>query len=89
MLLLSRDEVYTRRGQATVAPITRTMRSIPSHVHVGTRDGLQYESDVDLDSLVTVDLRRLDRVVASLSAERMRDVEEAIRFGLDLPAFER
>lgn len=84
VLLLSRDEVYTRRGQATVAPITRTIRPIPSHVHLDTGDGLRDQSDIDLDSLVTIDLRLLDRIVASLSPERMLEVEDAVRFALNL-----
>jgi hypothetical protein len=33
---------------------------------------------------MTIDLRRLDRIVTSLSSARMLEVEGAIRFALDL-----
>ncbi len=89
VLLLSRNEVYDRRGYVTVAPVTSTLRPIASHVSVGVPEGLRRESAVNLDDLQTIDKRLLDRRIGSLSAAKVREVDEAIRFALQLPPYKR
>ncbi len=89
VLLLSRGEAYSRRGYVTVAPVTRTLRPIASHVSLGPAEGLRSASVVNLDSIMTINKRFLERRVGELSANRMREVEEAIRFAVQLPAYKR
>lgn len=89
MLLLSRQEAYLRRGYVTVAPVTRTFRPIDSHVSVGPAEGLRSASVVNLDSIMTINKRLLERRVGELTAGKMREIEEAIRFALQLPAYRR
>jgi mRNA-degrading endonuclease toxin of MazEF toxin-antitoxin module len=47
-------------------------------------DGIRSDSDLDLDTLLTIDVRSLDRIVASLSPQRMNEVEAALKFALAL-----
>jgi len=84
VLLLSRDEAYTRRTHVTVAPVTRTIRRIPVEVVVGPPDGLKLQSAVNLDDIQTIPIAQLDRRVTTLSPQKLNEVEAAIRFALAL-----
>lgn len=85
VVLLSRDAAYGVRTAVTVAPITRTIRDIPVEVPLDQSDGLSVSCVVNLDDLTTVPKPCIRRRIATLSADRMRRVEHAIRFALDLP----
>ena len=56
---------------------------------LGHADGLRTESVVNLDDIDTIPLASLDRRITELSAEKMFAVEEAIRYALALPPFQR
>lgn len=84
VLLLSRDVVYRVRKSATVAPLTRTIRDIPTEVPVDRTDGIPRKSVVSLDDLVTLPLAVLTRCITTLSVARMREVDAAIRYALDV-----
>jgi mRNA interferase MazF len=85
VLLLSRDSAYGRRTHITVAPLTRAARSIQTEVALSTaNDGVPTDSVVNLDDIETIPARWLDRRIATLSAQKMDDVNRAIRFALDL-----
>ncbi|MBI2913306.1 MAG: type II toxin-antitoxin system PemK/MazF family toxin [Chloroflexi bacterium] len=89
VLLLSRQEIYSRRGYVTAAPVTRTFRPIASHVSLGPAEGLRSASVVNLDSIMTINKRLLERRIGELSAAKMHEVEEAIRFALQLAPYAR
>ncbi len=89
VLLLSRHEVYACRDYVTVAPVTRTFRPIASHVPLNAAEGLHRASVANLDSVFTMNKRQLERRIGELSPARMQEVEEAIRFALQLPAYVR
>ena len=84
VLLLSRDEAYTVRSQATVAPVTTRIRNIPVEVELGPEEGLPRTCVVNLDILTTVALDLLDERITELSHEKMEQVEAAVRFALGM-----
>ena len=84
VVLLSRDAAYRIRTAVTVAPVTRTVRSIPVEVPLDRSDGLPAPCVVNLDDIVTIPKALLADRVSTLSPERMREVDEAVRFALDL-----
>lgn len=61
-----------------VAPITATVRGLPSEVPVGTDEGLKRPSAVNLDHVQTVDQSRLRQFVGTLSREQMARVCRAL-----------
>jgi len=63
---------------AMVAPITSTIRGLPSEVVVGPDEGLRHDSAINLDNVQTVEQRRLQRYVGSLSPTKMRQVCRAL-----------
>ena len=84
VVLLSREEAYAVRTAVTVAPLTTTVRNIPVEVPLDEKDGLPKPCVVNLDSIATIPKRLLVSRITSLSADRMRQIREAIRFALDL-----
>ena len=54
VLILTRDSALEFLGEVTVAPITTTIRDIPSEVLLTKADGMPRDCAVDLDHLQTV-----------------------------------
>jgi mRNA interferase MazF len=84
VVILTRDSVLDYLGEATIAPITRTVRGIPSEVSLGPDDGLPESCAVNLDHLQTVARGRLGALITALPGPRMAEIREALLFALDL-----
>jgi mRNA interferase MazF len=82
VLVLTRDSVLEYLGEATIAPLTRTVRGIPSEVALGPADGVPEACAVNLDHVQTVAQARLGAIVTTLPARRMAEVREALLFAL-------
>jgi len=82
VLVLTRASAIGHLATVTVAPITSTVRGVPSEVILDTGDGMKGHCAVNLHNAVTVAQARLGRRVSSLSAARMEEVCEALRFSL-------
>jgi mRNA interferase MazF len=82
VLVLTRGSALEYLSRVTVAPITSTIRGVPSEVLLGIEEGMRGPCAVNLHNLVTIDQKALGRCVARLSAPRMRDVCGAIAFAL-------
>ena len=83
-VLLSRDAAYRVRAAVTVAPITRTIRSIPVEVLLDRSDGMPTRCVVNLDDITTLPKSLVKQRITSLSPEKIHQIEEAIRFALDV-----
>ena len=84
VVLLSRDSAYRVRSAVTVAPVTRTIRNIPVEVPLDQQDGLPSRCVVNVDDLTTIPKSLMKERITVLSAERVQQIDEAIRFALDL-----
>lgn len=84
VLVISRDVSIEVRNSVTVAEITGTIRGIPSEVELDKADGMSKQCCVNLDNILTLPKSLLPNPIASLSPERMLEVEKAIAFALDL-----
>lgn len=78
VVVLSRLEAIGVLHTVMVAPITSTVRGIPSEVAVGVAEGLKRDSAVNLDHVQTVEQARLSRFVGQLDATRMSAVCRAL-----------
>ncbi len=85
VVLVSRDEAYRIRQWVTVAPVTTRIRGIRVEVELGPKDGLPRKCVVNCNSLITIPKASLSSKIARLSVTKIRSVNEAIRFALDLP----
>lgn len=82
VLILTRNSAVGLLNSVTVAPITSTMRGIPSEVFVGPAEGLAAECAINLDHLQTVPKANLGALIGALSPDRMPEVERAVAFAL-------
>ena len=78
VLVLTRQEVIGLLHTVMVAPITSTIRGVPSEVIVGAEEGLKHESALKLDRVQTVERARLAGFIGQVSSERMREVCRAL-----------
>jgi len=81
-LVLTRGSAIEYLARVTVAPITSSIRDVPSQVVVGADEGLKQPSAVNLHNVLTVDKRAVGRRVAQLSASKMQEVCRALDFAL-------
>jgi mRNA interferase MazF len=81
-ILVSRDRAIAVRASVTVVPITGRARGIPVEVALGPEDGLPRACVANADNLMTVGKPRLLRRIGPLAPDKLRAVEDAIRFAL-------
>jgi len=84
VLILTRDSIIEYLGEVTVAPVTSTVRDIPSEVFLSKHDGMKRDCAINLDHIQTVSKGRIGSLITALSAEKLEQVREAILFALDL-----
>ena len=82
VLILTRGGVIGHLSTETVAPITSTVRDVPSEVILDVDDGMKGRCAVNLHNVITVSQERIANRVASLSEGRMHEVCVALRFSL-------
>ena len=82
VLVLTRQDIISHLHNVTVAPITRTIRGIPTEVVIGSECGLKTTSAINLDNLVTVPKDGLRSFVATVPPPTMTAIREAIIFAL-------
>jgi len=82
VVVLTRHSALQYLSTATVAPITSTIRGVPSEVRLGEEDGMKGPCAVNLHNTVTVAQRRLGRRLTHLAAPRMKEICAALSFSL-------
>ena len=82
VLILSRQSAIGFLGDVTIAPITSTIREIPSEVALSETEGLPRSCAVNLDHLQTVPKARVGQLITTLPPARMADVRSALLFAL-------
>jgi mRNA interferase MazF len=83
-LVLTRPSAIPYLNAVTVAPITRTVRGIPTELALGVAEGLNAPSVAHLDSIQTVRASRLGRYLGSIAVARRAEVRAAVLFALGL-----
>jgi mRNA interferase MazF len=82
VLILTRDSAITVLNSVTVAPITTTIRSIPTEVVLTKDDGLPNTCAANFDNLQTVAKSNLGDRIARLTARKMKEAGAAVAFAL-------
>lgn len=82
ILILTRNSAIGFLSAVTIAPITTTIRDIPTEVYLNQADGLPTECAINLDNIQTVSKAKIGRLIATLPSERMGEVKQAISFAL-------
>jgi mRNA interferase MazF len=82
VVILTRDSALEFLGEVTVAPITTTIRGIPTEVPLTKADGMPRDCVINLDHIQTVSRRRIGPLLTKLNAERMSLLRAALLFAL-------
>ncbi len=84
VLILTRSSIIEYLGEVTIAPVTSTIRDIPSEVILGEDDGMPKPCAINCDHIQTVSRGRIGSLIATVSREKMNAVRRALLFALDL-----
>ena len=82
VVVLTRDSAIPYLSTVTVAPITSTIRGVPSEVVLNEEDGMKASCAVNLHNAVTISQDRLGRRIAQLNSLRMGEICAALWFSL-------
>ncbi len=87
VLILTRNSAIDVLSNVTIAPITTTIRNIPSEVCLTVEDGLRSECVANFDNIQTIPKNRIGDLLTILPSARMQEVNNAISFALGLNEF--
>ena len=82
VVVLTRDSAIAYLSILTVAPITSTIRGVPSEVVLSEEDGMKASCAVNVHNTVTISQQRLGKRVGRLGWLRMNEICAALRFSL-------
>lgn len=84
VVVLTREAARPAMTKVTVAPITSTIKGLSSEVPVGPDNGLDQDSVISMDNVVTVPANLLVSTVGFLSAEQETLLARATVLAYDL-----
>lgn len=82
VLLLTRDSALEYLGEVTVAPVTSTIREIPTEVVLTSGDGMPRECAINLDHIQRFAKSKIGGLLTTLAPTRMAEVRTALLFAL-------
>lgn len=82
VVVLTRDSALEFLGEVTVAPITSTLRGIPTEVPLGPTDGMARDCAINLDHVQTVSRGQLGALITTLPETRLAEIRRALLFAL-------
>jgi mRNA interferase MazF len=80
--VLTRDPAIGFLNAVTVAPITTTIREIPSELYLDKDDGVNEPCVANFDNIITIPKDQVGGLITTLSPQKMLEAEKAIRFSL-------
>lgn len=78
VLIVSRDDVIPVINNVVVAPVTSTIRAIPTCIPVGVDEGIDHDSVASFDNLTAVPKTVLTRRLGRLGADGHRRICAAL-----------
>jgi mRNA interferase MazF len=84
VLILTRESAISVLNSVTIAPITSTIRSIPTELLLTEQDGVPRTCAANFDNLQTVPKSNIGDRITRLTSRRMKEVAAAVSFALGL-----
>lgn len=84
VLILTRNSILDYLGEVTIAPITTTIRGIPSEVFLSKTDDMPRECAINCDHLQSISKGKLGTIITTLSPSKLQEVSQAVCFALDI-----
>jgi mRNA interferase MazF len=86
VVILTRNSAIEYLGEVTVAPITSTIRDIPSEVLLSKEDGMKHDCAINLDHVQTVSRGKIGALIIELSSTKLIQLQRALNFALGFSA---
>jgi mRNA interferase MazF len=83
-LILTRTPALGFLHTVTVAPITTTIRDVPTELRLGEVEGMKRPCVAKLDALQTISRDRIGRYVGCVEFRHKRQIRDAVLFALEL-----
>ena len=84
VVILTRTAVLEYLSEVTVAPITSTIRDIPSEVLLSNEHGMKSDCGINCDHIQTVSKSKVGTLITTLSKDKLVELRSAISFALNL-----
>ncbi len=84
VVILTRQSALSYLNYVTIAPITSTIRSIPTEVVIDESDGMKTLCAINLDHIQTISKTRLGSYISRLSHEKIEKLNSALSFALEI-----
>ncbi len=84
VVILTRDSILEYLGEVTIAPITSTIRDIPSEVLLTYEDGMHKDCAINCDHIQTVSKNKIGTAITTLTQNKIKQLSKAIWFALNL-----
>ena len=84
VVILTRSNMLDYLGEVTVAPITSTIRDIPSEIFLSHEDGMRNDCAINCDHIQTVSKAKIGSLITTLSKEKLVEIRNAVCFALNL-----
>jgi mRNA interferase MazF len=82
VVILTRNSAIEYLGEVTVAPITSTIRDIPSEVLLSREDGMKHDCAINLDHIQTVSKGKIGALIIELTSTKLIQLQQALNFAL-------
>jgi len=82
VVILTRESALDYLGEVTVAPVTSTIRDIPTEVLLGRADGMPRDCAVNLDHIQTVSKGKIGALITTLSSGKLVEIRRGLLFAL-------
>ncbi|HWQ69449.1 MAG TPA: type II toxin-antitoxin system PemK/MazF family toxin [Patescibacteria group bacterium] len=85
-VVVSRQVLIDSRFSTVIcAPIYTAYDALATQVPVGSGEGLKHESSIHCDELVSLSKSALTNFIGTLSPQKIKALNQALRIALDLP----
>lgn len=82
VVILTRNSALKYLGEVTIAPITSTIRDIPTEVILEQKDGMKTVSVINLDHVQTVLKGKIGAYISKLTDTKLEEIKSALLFAL-------
>lgn len=89
VVILTRNSAIKFLGEVTIAPITSTIRDIPTEVFLDQKDGMKTPCVINLDHIQTVSKDKLGALISRLSESKLEEVKVALMFALEFDLYDK
>lgn len=84
VVILTRNSILEYLSEVTIAPVTSTIRDIPSEVLLSKEEGMPLDCVINCDHIQTVSRAKIGSLITTLSREKTVEISKAIGFALNL-----